>query len=280
MRPLGILNNLGACIDWNGTQAVMLFLCRDHTAPAYEGSHLTLVRQLVPHLQRVVAIRRRLDTVELQRAAACDALDRLSQGVFFLDAAGGVLMCNAAGREIIEQKDGLELRREGLSVADPIASAALQRLVREACATGTGVGYGSGGALAVSRRSGRPAFAVLIAPLPRSTSIPQRHPVAVVFVGDPLRGVGAVADVLRQVHGLTRAEARLVELLLGGLSLEAVSERLGVTKETGRTHLKRILPKVGARSQADLMRIVLRGVAAFDARNVPHPGNAVKRGAG
>jgi DNA-binding CsgD family transcriptional regulator len=53
-----------------------------------------------------------------------------------------------------------------------------------------------------------------------------------------------------------------------------VSEGLGVTKKTGRTHLKRNLRKVGARSHADLMRVVLRVGATFvNGDAVPHLGD-------
>ena len=57
--------------------------------------------------------------------------------------------------------------------------------------------------------------------------------------------------------GFTPAEARLADALAGGASVREAATKLGVTYETARTHLKRLLSKTGARRQAELVRILL-----------------------
>ena len=55
----------------------------------------------------------------------------------------------------------------------------------------------------------------------------------------------------------------MTALLIRGKDLNEVSGELKVSRETARTHLKHIFDKTGARRQADLVRLILRGPAGL-----------------
>jgi DNA-binding CsgD family transcriptional regulator len=59
------------------------------------------------------------------------------------------------------------------------------------------------------------------------------------------------------LYRLTPTEARLADLLLGGLEVRAVADHLGITIETARFHLKRVLAKTGTHRQTELVRLML-----------------------
>ena len=67
----------------------------------------------------------------------------------------------------------------------------------------------------------------------------------------------AIADLLRCLYGLTRAEAVVAEQIIAGARPRAVAEALGVGIDTVRTHLKRGFAKAEVSSQTELTRIVL-----------------------
>src|SRR5262249_37180173 len=158
-----------------------------------------------------------------------------------------VIFYNRAGRDIVERRDGLSLLRDGLAAARPSDSAALRRTVTSACGHGTDPER-QGGSLQIARPSGRRAYAVLVCPLRLPASaLAARTPSAIVFCSDPDRAATGVEGVLRELYGLTVAEARVTALLLSGCTIEEASEQLGVSLNTGRTHLKRILGKVDVR---------------------------------
>ena len=71
------------------------------------------------------------------------------------------------------------------------------------------------------------------------------------------------APVLRQQFGLTRSEARLVQSLAGGSSLDEGARSLGISVNTARTHLKHIFHKTGAKRQSELIHQVETGPAAM-----------------
>lgn len=82
------------------------------------------------------------------------------------------------------------------------------------------------------------------------------------FVSDGERNRETPAEVLGRRYGLTPAEARLAEAIVGGDRLSEAAERFGVTLGTVRIQLKAIFAKTGARSQADLVRLALTGAAS------------------
>ncbi|ADZ71720.1 helix-turn-helix transcriptional regulator [Polymorphum gilvum] len=65
-----------------------------------------------------------------------------------------------------------------------------------------------------------------------------------------------VRDALRALYGLSRSEARLAYYLAATGSLAETLETLSVTRNTGKTHLRRIYEKTGTRSQVELCQMI------------------------
>ena len=80
------------------------------------------------------------------------------------------------------------------------------------------------------------------------------------IVSDPERSVTTLDGFLNQLFGLTAAEARLVEHLLKGETLNSTADLLGVSRNTVRTQIKAVLHKTGTASQPELMRLLLRAI--------------------
>jgi DNA-binding NarL/FixJ family response regulator len=64
-----------------------------------------------------------------------------------------------------------------------------------------------------------------------------------------------VADLMRRA-GLTQAEIKVLSHLAAGLSNGRIAARLGVSVETVRTHVKRILGKLGVESRLQAALLV------------------------
>lgn len=58
-------------------------------------------------------------------------------------------------------------------------------------------------------------------------------------------------------HGLTPSESLLVESLAEGLSVAEHAEQRGISVNTARVHMQRVLEKTGAGRQAELLRMLL-----------------------
>jgi DNA-binding CsgD family transcriptional regulator len=65
-------------------------------------------------------------------------------------------------------------------------------------------------------------------------------------------------NILQDAFGLTRAEAKLAFELSKNCSLAEATDRLSISKETARTHLKAIFAKTGKRNQGELAAMLAR----------------------
>jgi DNA-binding CsgD family transcriptional regulator len=77
------------------------------------------------------------------------------------------------------------------------------------------------------------------------------------FVADPARHVDVAATRISAVFPLTPAEAQVARALLDGQSTEELADRLGITVQTARTHVKRVLQKTECRRQSELVRLLV-----------------------
>jgi DNA-binding CsgD family transcriptional regulator len=125
----------------------------------------------------------------------------------------------------------------------------------------------SGCALSITRPSLRRPYTLLVAPLPATFGwfLPSR-PRAIVFVRNPADVTLTPTAHLRQLYGLTAAEAALTDEIVRGRGLQAAADALGVTLTTARTHLQRVFQKTQTHRQAELVRLIteMRAGFAFD----------------
>lgn len=65
-----------------------------------------------------------------------------------------------------------------------------------------------------------------------------------------------LGEYMRDLFGLTAAEARLGVVLARGLSLQEAAARNGITTKTARTYLEQIFSKTGTRQQSQLVALI------------------------
>jgi DNA-binding CsgD family transcriptional regulator len=74
-----------------------------------------------------------------------------------------------------------------------------------------------------------------------------------------------VAVFLSMEHGITNKETQLAMCLANGRSLQESAADIGITLNTARAHLRAIFAKTGIDGQTQLVRVILRSVAALGA---------------
>jgi DNA-binding CsgD family transcriptional regulator/PAS domain-containing protein len=233
---------------------VGLAIHRSRPQRPFELQELDFLDRLAPHLLRTLRLQTRMTELEAQHWADRALCDRLPFAVLLLDERGRVVSLNEAAVRLLAAGDGLTEGRGRLFAAHSADQAPLDHLMN-AVATAQQRGTEGGGIVALRRPTARRPLAATVLPIPRrggalSIDLGASHPVVLVIITDPDAARNPPAAVLRRLYGLTPAEAALAHALAAGRSLQECADEMGLTTETARWRLKRILAKTHTHRQS------------------------------
>ncbi|MDD5307823.1 MAG: helix-turn-helix transcriptional regulator [Deltaproteobacteria bacterium] len=259
-RPHDVYYSTGVTLAYTASVVSFLAINRSKRCGPLDAGERETLRRLAPHFSRALQIHRRVCGLEAERRSLVETLTSARTGAVLLDSKGEVVEANAEARAILDQCDGIGVNRDRrLTLWDRDAARLLLRAVGEAASTAKRRGDSTGGTVCAQRPSGRRALELVVAPLCMNREATAAENLsAVVFVTDPSRVATGVSERLIAAYGLTRAEARVAALLAEGSSPTEIAERLAVTGETVKTHLKHIFGKTGARRQSELIALINR----------------------
>lgn len=263
LRPNDLFYAVGSSIVKRGPQDMKMSFLRSERAGRFSPEELHLVRQMLPHLRNAVVLHRKLFTLETLSAAATAALERVPAGVILLSDGCRLLHANRRAESLVRQTGSLRFGLNGEILATSSRdNDKLQALIQNAVRTGIGKGQGSGGSLCLSGPDGQ-QLQLLVVPLPLESRPLGPQASAAIFCSAPQQAVGILAESLHSLYRMTPAEARLADALVKGQSLQQYAFARGISVHTVRSQLKAAAAKTGARTQADLVRIVLSGLAIW-----------------
>jgi DNA-binding CsgD family transcriptional regulator/PAS domain-containing protein len=209
------------------------------------------LRILIPHVQQAYDVATRLRTSRGAARTLEQALGWLSDGVALLRSDGQIVYANVAFEAIAQRRDGLSIAR-GM-----IEFAAGEARSRFAAALGGTVGGKAQSAspsdFFAQRSHDAPAYVVSLRPIAASR-YDTREAVAIVFVRDPLGPIAGAFLLLRDLLGLTEAEASLALALHSGDSVSGYAHERGISLNTVYTHLRRIKEKTGCNRLPQLIQ--------------------------
>jgi DNA-binding CsgD family transcriptional regulator len=220
-----------------------------------DGEDISLMHRLCPHFQRAHDLRTRLNAAGERIAGLENALDLLADGVALLGADGSIVYVNDTLRSLALRGGEFRISREGIAFSDADARGRFAAAMAAAARVHEPSASAAAADFAVPRDDGLPAYIVSVRPLIRGRG-GSAHPdaVAMLLVHNPLDRKLAASEMLRQLFGLTNAEAHLVHALGGGMTPGAYARSRRVSITTVYTHLRRTREKTGWRSVAELTR--------------------------
>ena len=261
-----LYHSIHSALIKDGGRASNITIMRPERVGEFSSAEESFFRILIPHMRRAIQIHYRLGCIEWERNAALNSLDHLPTGVMLVDDTGCVVVMNREAREIVKAGDGLAVGGNGeLRAAVLLEGHKLRKLISEAVGINGDGGVRSGGAMTVSRPSGKRTYSILAAPIKASRfdTGSRTKAAAVVFIGDPESEPRPAVEILCTFYGITRAEARVLQGLCLGKRIEDIADDQGQSRETIRSHVKSLLFKTGSSRQSDLVRLVLSGPAAY-----------------
>ena len=204
--------------------------------------------ELIKSLQSAMELTAQLRQLHHRLAYSHILLNAIRLPLLLLDPAMRLLAANSHAQPLMEYESSGSGRRcinlRGL------CEIKFSNAVRSAC------GISSRAAGSIVRTSSAPALQIIVLPIAIRHAIRSERVALILVQGWPEKPEtqDCVNQLLKQVYGLTPAEARLAILILDGLSPVDAASNLKVSVATVRTQLSSILKKTGSRKQAELIR--------------------------
>ncbi|HPG26455.1 MAG: hypothetical protein H6748_12085 [Spirochaetaceae bacterium] len=219
---------------------------------------LDRLRFLAPHLARGLALYQRA-SMQAARIGALEAgVDALATGVVLLTDEARVLHADPAAQRILDAQDGIAIRDGRLSLKRPEAEHALAQAIDQLRSPDPQ--RPRRGLFRIERPSALRAYHAMVSPTVGSLFAAPVSSTVLLWLTDPESVLVPDEQAIATLLGLTPSEARIAASVASGLSVREHAERTGTTIGTARWTLKRALQKAGARSQANLVRIVLQSI--------------------
>lgn len=225
----------------------------------WSDAELETLSRLGRHVENALRLGIRLINAEASQHALADALTRLGVGVFLLAGDGRVLFANPAGQMLAG--DGLLVSQGRLTARGEEPREALRARITEA-AFGDAILLNAPRPVIVQDRQRDGFLAVHVIPVRAAergaVEALLADVVAIAVVTSSQVDGPADPALVRDLLGLTLAEARLTALVGVGLAPREAGERLGITEGTARTTLKRVFQKTGVTRQSELSALLAR----------------------
>lgn len=220
---------------------------------AFAAPEIATLRKIAPHIQRAGQLALRL--AGARHDGMLDAFAFFDCGALLLDGKGRVLRMNAKAEALMGS--WLTVRLAALTARRKECDAALQKLIGSVIGRGPQRDAEAIGAVAIARPLARPLL-VHAAPLARSAKDLFLLAQAAVMIIDPDQHPTPQKPILRQVFGLTDAEAAIALALSCGRDIDEIAQMRGVRPGTIRNQMKLIFTKTNTRRQAELVALLLR----------------------
>jgi DNA-binding CsgD family transcriptional regulator len=213
-----------------------------------------LMRQLVPHVQQAFDVARRLKGAGETRDVLERTLDCLAGGVALLGADGSVIYANESFRAIVRRNDGICVRKNAIEFADSEARARFKAAIVSALRLRAGQADSAASTdFMAARAAGGQSYLVSVRALGSAARKQPSTAVAIVFARDPRTPGVSPTVTLRDLFGLTEAEAGLAQALQSGVALSDYASSRALSRNTVYTHLRRLREKAGSNRMAELI---------------------------
>jgi DNA-binding CsgD family transcriptional regulator len=253
LQPQGIGHNAMIALAARNDFRVAFNICRSKSNGEFGTTERKTLEALAPHLRRSVTLGFRLTGYLALRNAAFDLIETLADGVVLMGPRGHVLFANSKAFSL-EEESTLKLK-PSLATWSALHSRRLARLVNSTLAGG------AGGMMSMPSFDRARLLTILVVGL-RSREVNilgeahVRNAACAAFVIDPAHRGTVGTQQLMDAYGLTGAEARVAISALAGITTSEAGHALGLSRNTVKTHLRRVFAKTETRGHAELAALL------------------------
>lgn len=257
LGPQQIYYTLHIVVRVDAEQMFHVMLTRRPYEPNYEDAEIELARCFGHHARKASDGLLRVSRLRMIQAGLSGVADDAALGIALLDPPAIVYASDTCKRILASPGAPITPRNDDATAYDGRSAPRLY-FPRMVAAAIKDHDFKTTTRLIIDRPDREGRLLVDIKPFPFRGLSPrdQRVGLAVILL-DLDQRVLVDEELLQDAYSLTASEARVCSLLANGENVENVSEKLDISPNTARTHIKRIFGKTGSSRQAELVRLLM-----------------------
>jgi DNA-binding CsgD family transcriptional regulator len=271
LRPQRMRDCIGGILGKIGNTLSYVSVVRLERLGDFTTKDHGLFQMVLGNLQRALRVYGVLARNSALELGLFDALDRAGFAALQVDEHGLLIAHNVLAGELLRSGAVVSVRHGMVAARSSAAEHHLSRAIVVACRTGQGQTI-------VLPHIGQISRNLLSLVMPLRASDENGEPpldfssarCALILVKDPSRSPKPDLAALQKLFGLTDAEARLLQGLASGKSLEAISEQRSVSYGTVRAQLRTVMSKTETTRQGELIALISRRAALNINTSVPY----------
>jgi DNA-binding CsgD family transcriptional regulator/PAS domain-containing protein len=257
VKPSGFRDMIGVLVLKSGKRRAWFSVARTAIQSHYVKADLEFIDWLSPHICRAFTVADALEFQASRIEQLEQTVDALSTGVFLTDR-GGITYMNGSARKLVDSNRTLKLKNNRLTAAKSRAADMLEHAVADSLQGKAPAKCGSH-MVAIQGEDGEGLLASVLPLKWRDAQNPLAGMPgsAAIFVQDASQPAQIAGVAFAKLYGLTPAELRVSLEIAQGQSVQELTEVLGISVNTIKTHLKHIFAKTGVTRQGELARLVM-----------------------
>ncbi len=218
---------------------------------------LLALGQLAPSLSRIADSQLEYGRLFADIQNLEDVFEGSKDGLLILDSKGSVRKMNSAAESIVQRNDGISMFSGKVVCGDATRNEQLARLVF-LLSRSSSLEI-SESTLLVQRSSNLPPYQIRLQRCwGDARDLVESPGTLIMVIQDPDQTRKLEVLALMDSFGLTQTEAAVAILIAEGQAAAGISTSLNVSLHTIRTHIQRIMQKMGVTRQIDVVRILTR----------------------
>lgn len=243
--------------------SVYITLNRNKNKQGFEDEYRKALLQLVPHIQKSLLINNKVCQLELKENLLSNALNHINSPTLLINKFGKILFINPLAEQLITQHDGICIKNNHILILSERENKYLKQLIHQA--TDKNSFHQQGGAMNFKPPGKQTTLSILISPVnPDKVNMDIQSSECAILILSSQQQQPSISDkLLSDLYKLTPAEARLSVELCKGFTINEISERFSLSKNTLRTQLRHCFNKTGVSRQIELIRLIKEGPAGI-----------------
>lgn len=257
-------------VDWFPAYIFMAVYRDEHLGP-WSDAEREHFRDICDLTRRSALLHKDHATTHAMADSTLNILNSSPRGILSLSLDGKIHFANTAAEAILTANDGITSSNGKLTFADKSVQAELNEFLETVAILRPEQLVPDNPAASrdakAKRKSDRKPYQLLFYVLAVSTwsveSLSSDRNV-IVYIFDPQERIVPKTEQLQKYYGLTKAQAKVAINMYTHSNIVTVAEKLGISVNTARSHLRVIYSKTGANNQSDLISLLTSVIKTYE----------------